>query len=176
MPKNTHNKTHKERVEKFKTKKQMENKQMENQQAMPEIKNFPVWEQDAQIIVSGREWEVLFNSIMSMQESFQAINAVMSRNIMNGVIKMDFEKLNPKTLQYEKMTDEEKAPQAEEFSNAVAAIKVAAEKAQNESLQKSALRQPIVSPDGSEVVSEEKQPKKEKAKVVKMGAESVAGE
>jgi hypothetical protein len=40
----------------------------------------------------------------------------MSRNVLNGTVDMDFQKLDPATLQYVDMTDEEKASYKKDFA------------------------------------------------------------
>lgn len=90
---------------------------------MPEVRAVPTWSPDANISVTGMEWEAIHNGLVHMQVIMQAVQAVMSRNIMDNTIELDYEKLNSKTLQYEKMTDEEKAPYIENFNKAKEAIK-----------------------------------------------------
>ncbi len=68
---------------------------------MPEVRNVPVWASDAEIVLTGFEWEAIQNALVQVQIAQQAAQSVMSRNIISGVVKMDFEKLNPQTLQYE---------------------------------------------------------------------------
>lgn len=86
---------------------------------MPEVRAVPIWAPDASISVTGAEWEAIQNMLANLQVSAQAIQAVMSRNIIEGTIKLDYQKLNSKTLTYEEMTDEEKAPYEENTRNAI---------------------------------------------------------
>lgn len=121
MPESKHRKKHKQQLSKFKTKQQKMSQQLPPQ--MPEVRNVPVWASDAKIEISGFEWEAIQNGLVQVQIMQQAAQAVMTRNIVNGTIKMDFEKLNPKTLQYEPMTDEEKAPHQAQFAKIIETIK-----------------------------------------------------
>jgi hypothetical protein len=57
----------------------------------------------------------------------QAAQAVMTRHLVNGTIKLDFEKLDPQTLTYGPMTDEEKAPYLENFNKAINAVNTGTE-------------------------------------------------
>lgn len=119
MSKSKTNKSHKQRLQKRKNKIKQMSENLQNGQAqvpqMPAIRNVPTWDKEADIIVKGYEWEVIYNTIASLQILFQATSAVMSRNVVSGAISMDFQKLDPATLQYVAMTPEEKAPQIEEF-------------------------------------------------------------
>lgn len=83
---------------------------------MPEVRNVPTWDKEADIVLKGYEWEVIFNGIANLQVLAQAASSVMSRNIVNGVINMDFQKLDPASLQYTDMTPEEKEPYVNDFN------------------------------------------------------------
>lgn len=122
MPTAKHRKEHKQKLVNFKQKQkeQMQEKQVPQ---MPPYRNIPTWDKNAKIEILGYEWEVIYNTVAQMQLLGQATNAVMSRNIVNGTINMDFEKLDPQTLEYGPMTDEEKQPLLEEFQNTIQAIK-----------------------------------------------------
>ena len=90
---------------------------------MPEVRSIPTWAPDAVISVTGTEWEAIQNGLTNIQYAQQAAQSVMSRAIVAGTIKMEFEKLNAKTLEYETMTDEEKAPHVEQLNKAIEAIR-----------------------------------------------------
>lgn len=122
MPISKNRKSHKEKSNNFKNKNK---KHMNNQgpQQLPPVRNIPVWPSDAKIELTGFEWEAIQNGLVQVQVMQQAAQAIMSRNIINGVITMDFEKLNPKTLEYEPMTDEEKAPHREELAKLIEGLK-----------------------------------------------------
>lgn len=112
--KTKHRKNHKTKVNNYKNKiKQMT--ENSNVPQMPPVRNIPVWDKNATIKIKGFEWEVIFNTIQSLQVLQQAASSVMSRNIIEGVIEMDFEKLDPTTLKYVEMTQEEKDPYVKEF-------------------------------------------------------------
>lgn len=103
------------------------------QNGLPEIRQSPVWNSDAMLEISGAEWEAIFNFIEGSSSAFMAANAVMSRNIINGKVKMKFEKLNKETLLYENMTTEEEKPYQDEVQKAIKAAKDAYEKTQKNS-------------------------------------------
>lgn len=132
MPKSKSNQDHKTRVTNFKNKIQKMKKEqgkineqlknMENGQGpeqMPPIQNVPTWNKDADINVKGYEWELIYNGVVQLQSIAQAAQSVMSNNITNGTIKMDFRKLDPETLTYVAMSDEEKAPYQKEFADII---------------------------------------------------------
>lgn len=119
------NKSHKKRVNNFKTKIKTKMSQTNQQgpQQMPPVRSIPVWDPNAKIEVTGFEWEAINNGLLQVQIAQQAVQAIMSRNIVEGTITLDFEKLNPKSLQYEPMTDGEKAPYIENMKKTIDAIK-----------------------------------------------------
>lgn len=129
MPKVTHNKTHKKRLNKFKAnqKRMTEQKTQQGAPQFPPYRNVPTWDKNAKIEMFGYEWEVIYNTVAQLQALVQATNAVMSRNIVNGIIDMDFEKLDPKTLEYVEMSDEEKKPLREDFNNLINSLKAQAD-------------------------------------------------
>lgn len=113
-------KTFKKQVNNIKNKTKKMNQQIPQ---MPPVRQIPVWNPTDKIEITGYEWEAIYNGLVQLQGLQQAAQSVMSRNILNGVIQMDFEKLNAKTLQYEPMTDEEKAPYLKQFKQTVEAVK-----------------------------------------------------
>lgn len=120
MSKVTHRKEHKQKLENFKQKqKQMSKEQTTQPPQMPEIRNIPTWDKNAKIELYGYEWEVLYNSIAGLQVLQQVAQGVMSRNVLNGTVDMDFQKLDPATLQYVDMTDEEKASYKKDFATMI---------------------------------------------------------
>lgn len=124
MSKVTHRKNHYKKLQNFKQKqKQMSKEQTEQIPQMPEIRNIPTWDKDANIELKGYEWEVIYNSIASLQVLQQVAQGVMSRNVLNGTVDMDFQKLDPQTLQYVNMTDEEKASYKAEFASMIENVK-----------------------------------------------------
>lgn len=124
MPVSKHRKKHKTQVLKFKNKQQnMMKTENANPMNLPAVRSIPTWDNKAEIVITGYEWEAIQNGLAQVQGALQASQGIMSRHIINGVIGMEFEKLNPTTLQYEKMSEEEKAPYVEDFKAAIAAIK-----------------------------------------------------
>lgn len=121
MATSRHRKNHKEKLNNYKTKIKNMSEQAQTSTGpidprLPEIQNTPYWDPNDIIKVKGWEWEVIYNSLVAFQTLSQAINTITSRSIVEGVIKMDFKKLNPQTLQYEEMTPEEKAPYDADFA------------------------------------------------------------
>ena len=170
MSKSKHRKKHLTQLLKFKTKqKQMsEQKQSNGIPQMPEVRNVPVWASDAEIVLTGFEWEAIQNALVQVQIAQQAAQSVMSRNIISGVVKMDFEKLNPQTLQYEPMADADKKQHQEAFAKMIEGIKAQIEK-------QSEPQQAVEAEDGraneavSAIVSATGEPiAKEQAKVIQM--------
>lgn len=134
MPQSRKNKERKQKQQNYKNKQKMMNDKQREQmaQTLPPVRQIPVWSSDADIAMKGFEFEALQNSIVQLQVAQQSIQSIMSRNLVEGNIKMDFEKLNPQTLEYEPMTDEEKKPHQDDFAKAVENVKQAAEKMKQE--------------------------------------------
>jgi len=123
MPVSKQRKSHKKYANQFKKQIKQKMTNQQNAQQYPPVRSIPVWKNDAVITLSGLEWEAIQNSLTQIQLGQQAAQAVMSRNIINGVIGMEFEKLNPETLEYGSMTTEEKAPYIADLQKAIEAIK-----------------------------------------------------
>lgn len=163
MAKSKNRPEQKQKLKKRKEKIMSEQNKAAQAAQMPAVRNVPVWDPNALIEITGIEFEAIQNGLTQIQLAQQATQSVMSRNILNGTITMEFEKLNPQTLRYEAMTAEEQAPHVEQFNKQVAAFKEATAKAQQ---AQSAPVEPQVA------VSEDESPKTE-AKVVSMTGEKV---
>lgn len=157
-----HNKTHKQRVNNYKqtikqTRQKMnEQTQQPNAQQLPPVRSLPVWANDATIKLTGYEWEAIHNGLSQIQIAQQAAQAVLSRNIVDGVINVEFEKLDPTTLQYIPMTEEEKAPYRENLKATIEQIKNPIVPTQEIAVEAS-VEEPtpvIVGPDGVTPASE----------------------
>jgi hypothetical protein len=122
-------KEHKKTVNNLKTK--TKKKMNENQttqtanQVMPPVRSVPVWSPEADILVKGFEWEAIQNGLANLSYAMNAGQSIMSRNILSGVITMDFQKLDASGTDYEAMTAEEKAPHLEQFQAQIDAFKQA---------------------------------------------------
>lgn len=161
MPTSKNRKNH---SQKLKQRKQTQMNE-QNQFEVPAVRSVPVWDNNAEIVMTGFEFEAIFNNLMALQTAQQAVNGIMSRNIINGVIQMDFEKISDDRQSYVPMTEEEKVPHRAEFAKAIEAAK----------RPQGAIIQPekpsLVTPEGVEVTSADLQKPKAKrtpkAKVVK---------
>jgi hypothetical protein len=123
MAKSRRNNQRKENLNKYKNKQKLMSQNAALAQSMPPVRSVPIWPADAKIDVTGVEWEAILNTFSLLQNGVQAVQSVMSRNLVNGTMTMDFEKLNPQTLQYEKMPDDEKAKNQAEFAEMIKAFK-----------------------------------------------------
>lgn len=173
MPKSKNRKQHKQKLNQFKTKTQkMSETNQQQGPMMPPVRSIPVWDNNAKIELTGTEFQVIENSLARLQEMIQVVQSVMSRNIISGEIKLDFQKLNPQTLQYGEMSAEEKAVHEKAFQEQVAAFKEAQAKAEAErATQKPvAEKTEIVTDDDSFITSAGTidEPIAEEAKVVSM--------
>lgn len=114
----------KEKLSNYKQKnkkvKQMSTQQPQSQGfGLPEIRQSPVWNSNDMLEISGEEWNTIFNYIESGNQALYAANAVMSRNIVNGKVKLKFDKLNKDKNGYDEMTPEEEAPYQAEVQAAI---------------------------------------------------------
>jgi hypothetical protein len=157
MPKSKNRAEHKTKLQKFK--KQKQQKMSEQQMTIPEVRNVPVWDNNAKIEMTGYEFEALYNGLQQIQTAQQAVNGIMSRNILNGTIQMEFEKFDKAAQNYVPMTEEEKAPFKADFAKAVEAAK-------NPKKEEPLIVEPestLVAPDGLPVTSEDL---KQEAKII----------
>jgi hypothetical protein len=138
MPKSKVDKTRKNKLEQFKqNQKRMKEQAKQNQemnQQIPEVREQPYWSSNDDLIVKGAEFESLYNGINNMmqfmQPVFGAAQSIMQRNIINGTIKVRFEKLQMEKAPdgseyptYVPMSDEEQAPHIDNFNKLVESVK-----------------------------------------------------
>lgn len=169
MPKSRKNKDRKENLLNYKTKRKQMNQELA--QKLPPVRSIPTWPQDAKIEVTGFEWEAIQNAIVQMQVAQQAAQSIMSRNILNGQITMDFEKLNPQTLEYEPMNVEEKQKHVNEYNEMLANFKASLNK-RAETIEPVVAESTIITESGQPYVGEnESEPEPQTsngAKVIQM--------
>ena len=104
----------------------------QNVQAKP-VREIPVWKSHETIEMLGFEFEAIFNYINGAQAAYAAVQNIMNRNLVNGKVELDFEKLSEDGTSYVPMTEDEKAPHKEQFKVAIEAAKAKAQELQNES-------------------------------------------
>lgn len=130
MAKSKTNSKRKDKVEAFKDSQTPQGKGNSQEPSIlknPNIRQFPVWAANDKIEVYGREWEEIFNFINGVQGAFAAAASVMNRNILDGKIKMRFEKLGAEG--FVPMTPEEENPYQQEFGKLIAQAKQIADQA-----------------------------------------------
>lgn len=163
MPRTKRTGDSKRRVEQFKIKNRRmsnQNKQAVNatanqQPQMPQVIEIPYWNATDDISLTGKEFEMAYNSIHQLQQLSQGLfgvaNSIMQRNIFDGTIKVKFQKLTEVDGQpeYVDMTDEEQAPHQEEFANLVASLKANKETAKQLVDQQGPLLDAIVDANGN---------------------------
>lgn len=89
----------------------------------PPVRSYPVWDANSLITLTGREFEIVYNAVNQIVGAYQALQGILSRNILDGVISMDFEKDADGGGNYVPMSDEEKAPHLQEFAKAIESVK-----------------------------------------------------
>lgn len=126
MAESRNRKNHKQALQNFKDKKMSEQKQPVNQQKLPDVREVPTWDSNAQFTITGLEFEYLYNYITSVAQAYAAAQSVMNRALLAGQINMEFDKLvtNPDgTQSYERMSPEEAAPNKADFAKLLEAVK-----------------------------------------------------
>jgi len=123
MSKSKNRSNHKEKVNNFKLKNKAMSTTTQQQESNEPIRNTPIWKGEDKIEMNGAEFEHIFNYISNVNGAYMAIQSVMNKNIINGTIKMQYEKLNPNTGQYETLTGEDAKPYEDEFDTMVNAVK-----------------------------------------------------
>lgn len=131
MPESRKNKGRKVQQDQFKESKQTQKNSLLQD---PNIRQFPLWNSDTKIEMFGREWEEIFNFINGVQGAYAACSSVMNRGVLDGTIKMRFEKLNANG-QFVPMTPQEEKPYQEEFSQLIKQAKSIADQAIKQSKQ-----------------------------------------
>lgn len=163
MPKSRINKNRKEKVKEYKQVKQIEN-QLKNQikmerQQIPEhmkVRTVPKWKSTDTLELNGLEWETIYNTLSNIRAAIVAADSVMNRNIVNGKIQVEFEKLNDAGTDYVTLTGEDEAPYRKQFQEMLDKIKEQGENPQPiEEAQPEQQQAKIVDLEGNPVTSEE---------------------
>lgn len=153
MPQAKKDKSRKENLEKFKQKQKLKNQIMSETQQLPQpakVRQVPIWKSNEKLEILGVEFEAIYNYINSVQGAYAAMQGVMNRNILNGKVQIDFEKLNDEQTAYVPMSDEEKAPHLAEVQATLDALRK----------QSAAINDPALSPVAE---SDQPQPNSEDA-------------
>lgn len=132
MPKTKTNKSRKDKVNNYKKQHKKELIMSQVQNNLPEVREVPTWNPTEKIEVTGVEFEMIYNGVTQLQSIFAAAQSIMSRNLLNGKIRMNFEKLVDG--QYVPMTEEEQAPKREEYQKLINSILSQQAKAETEQL------------------------------------------
>lgn len=113
---------------KYKNKYKRRNMEKTTQQ-LPPVTQYPVWNANDKIEVNGAEWEAIGQLLQSAESAIAAYHAVMNKNVLNGTIRMKFQKLNEAGTEYVDMAPEEDAKHQAEFQGMLKQAKELATKA-----------------------------------------------
>ena len=104
------------KLENFKQSQKSKTQSMSEQTTpqLPELRQVPIWSAKETIEMNGVEFQAIYEAIATIQQTAMVLQNIVTRNIMNEKIRLDFEKLDPQTNSYVQMTEEEKAPHAEQ--------------------------------------------------------------
>jgi hypothetical protein len=146
----------------FKNKHKRRN--MEKINEAPKVMQSPVWQANDTIEVNGAEWQAIADFISQSERAVMAFHAVMNKNVLNGTIKMKFQKLSEAGTEYVDVTPEEDAKYQADFQNMLnqandlARKAVAAAKEQELATSQEGLPQldALVAPDGTPAGEENK--------------------
>lgn len=100
----------------------------QNQTQLPPVTQVPVWKSTDVIEVTGQEWQIISDYLSQAERATMAFHAVMNRNVLNGVIKLQFQKLNDEKTQYVAMSEDEQKPYQDEFQTMLKQAKEIAQK------------------------------------------------
>ena len=81
---------------------------------LPEVRQIPTWSANETIEMSGTEFQAIYEAMSSMQQAAGVLQGIVTRSIIEEKIKLDFEKFDAVSNTYVAMSDEEKAPHAEQ--------------------------------------------------------------
>lgn len=118
MAKSRTNKDRKQNVNNYKSKhkKPMSKKQ---QELDPSVKTSPYWAGDANITLFGAEWDAIFNFINSVAPAYAACSSVMNRGVLEGTVKVRFERQDPTTGEVTPLSPEEEVPYQQQFQETI---------------------------------------------------------
>jgi hypothetical protein len=124
MPKTKRDASRKDKVNNYKKQHKKELIMSQVQNNLPETREVPTWNPNELIEVTGTEFEMIYNGITQLQSIFTSAQSIMSRNLLNGRIRMNFEKLvnTENGPIYVPMTEEEQAPRREEYQKLINSI------------------------------------------------------
>lgn len=111
-------KKNKERKQKLEQFKQKEKKKMSDQKVqeqlskLPQINQYPVWNPNEKIEVSGLEWESIFNLLNIFRQAIISGESVMQRNLASGKIRMKYVDAAGNEVQPEKVDEYRKEVEA----------------------------------------------------------------
>lgn len=116
MAKAKTNPSRKGKLDNFKQSQKLKNNNMSEvvKPQFPEVRQIPVWRTDETITMNGTEFQAIYEAMSSMQQAAGVLQGIVTRSIIEEKIKLDFEKFDPESNTYVPMTDEEKAPHAEQ--------------------------------------------------------------
>lgn len=110
-------------------KQKLENIMESNQNQLPKVRQFPAWNSNAQLSITGRELEALAQFLDNTSPAVMAYQQIVNRGLIEGTIELKYEKLNEAGTDYEVMSAEESAPLRAEFEALVKQAKDIAEQA-----------------------------------------------
>lgn len=130
MSKSKTNKDRRDNVLKYKQshKQKLMSKQQE-QLLDPNVRPSPQWKGDQLISMFGAEWDAIFNFINSVGPAYSACSSVMNRGVLEGVVTMKFERVNPETGETTELTEAEQKPYQDQFAETIKQAKEIAAKA-----------------------------------------------
>ena len=95
------------------------------------IRQIPVWKSTETLEVNGLEWQAIARHFETINEAFMAFHSVINRNMLNGKIKIEFQKINEEGG-YEPMSEEEQKPYQEEIEKMIQQANTIAQQSVNQ--------------------------------------------
>lgn len=125
MAKSKRDNSRKKNLENFKQSQKTKVTSMNGEQPTT-VRQVPVWNASTVIEMTGLEFQAIYEFIANAQAAQQALASVMSKNILKGKINLDFEKQD-ENGNFVPMSDEEKAPHAEQLKVMLEQLKASQE-------------------------------------------------
>ena len=91
------------------------------------VRTVTTWDENAQIILTGKEYEVVKKEYVNMVNCLNRIGMIIqmteAKHILNGTVKVGFEKLNPETKQFDPVEGKELEELKKQFDDQMEKIK-----------------------------------------------------
>ena len=104
--------------------------------SQPQVQQKPVWSSKEELMITGLEFELIYNALTSLANAMGAASAVLNRGVLSGKVGFVFEKPD-ETGNMVELSEEESKPYREQLATLIENAKAEiAEKPQPEPTEK----------------------------------------